>query len=124
MKQDETLRIIDQEISKLKADLSRTRKARKSMRKRQPEYIVVAWWGDYMEIDEIPNLVSNLLEDINSELKESLGNLTFSLNSMTHSLKVDFKNNLADLKEFLSNLQYNLKDILSDCSSDEQLKYY
>jgi len=43
MKQDETLRIIDQEISKLKADFSRTRKARKSMRKRQPEYIVVAW---------------------------------------------------------------------------------
>ena len=43
MKQDETLRIIDQEISKLKANLSRTRKARKSMRKRQPEYIVVAW---------------------------------------------------------------------------------
>ncbi|MBA7500484.1 hypothetical protein ES705_03926 [subsurface metagenome] len=43
MKQDETLRIIDQEISKLKANLSHTRKARKAMRKRQPEYIVVAW---------------------------------------------------------------------------------
>lgn len=43
MKKDETLRIIDQEISKLKADLIRTHKARKTMRKRQPEYIVVAW---------------------------------------------------------------------------------
>ncbi|MBA7500485.1 hypothetical protein ES705_03925 [subsurface metagenome] len=76
-----------------------------------------------MKIDEIPNLVSNFLEDINSELKESLEDLTFSLNSMTHALKVDFKNNLksnlTDLKEFLSDLQYNLKDISSDRYTDE-----